>query len=492
MQIQFKNLDNGEVLNEWTLNPSQERFFTSEKKYVLFSGGYGAGKSLMLTLKAIDLALRYPKNYILMGRKTYPELRDSLMKEFFTVCPEFLIKDFFKAETKVLFKNGSEIIFRHLDTVSEAEIRSLNLGAFFIDQAEEVSREVFMGLRGRLRRDGIAENDRRGYLTCNPALTWLFGEFKQNPDPSYDVIECSTLENEKNLPKEYIEDLMKYPESYKKQYVYGIWDADLLSDRIVIAREHQKRLREYAQDPIKVTEGLEVYSEFPAHKGHRIQMGIDPSEGKEHGDDSSLTIVCLDCLSELAHFRGKLPPDILAEKAARFARLYQDGQTFCQIVPEMNSIGLALVNKLKEETDLYIFQREEYDKTVGKRLKKLGWRMTRQSKPLLVSRFQELCRLNDPKVHSRATLEEFKTFVWTDVAQKNGMGAEGGFHDDNLISLFLAFWEQGEVKPGSVKRPEVKLESSKRKEELNFQPRIRIVRGRAMLDGIRPALAGRW
>ena len=261
---------------------------------------------------------------------------------------------------------------------------------------------------------------------------------------------------------------------------------------MVFAREHQQRLREHAKDPIKVVEGLEVYTEFPVHKGHRIQMGVDPSEGKEHGDDSSITIACLDCLEELAHFRGKLPPDVLAEKASRFARLYQDGKTFCQIVPEMNSIGLALVNKLRDESDLYVYQREEYDKTVGKRLKKLGWRMTRQSKPLLISRFQELCRLNDPRVHSRSTLEEFKTFVWTDVAQKNGMGAEGSFHDDNIISLFLAFWEPGEVKPGKVKRPEIKLESQTQRKEVNFQPQIKLFRGRAMVTGIKPALSGRW
>ena len=48
MEIQFRNEDTKEIINRWELNPSQERFFKSEKKFVLFSGGYGAGKSLML------------------------------------------------------------------------------------------------------------------------------------------------------------------------------------------------------------------------------------------------------------------------------------------------------------------------------------------------------------------------------------------------------------------------------------------------------------
>src|SRR3990172_13032532 len=140
MIIKFSTPE-GEVLcGPWELNPSQEKFWNSKKKFVLFSGGYGCGKSLMLTLKAVDLALRYPKNYILMGRRTYPELRDTLLKEFFNYCPDILIKDYLKAEGRVILHNGSEIIFRHLDTIAESEIRSLNLGAAFIDQAEDIGK----------------------------------------------------------------------------------------------------------------------------------------------------------------------------------------------------------------------------------------------------------------------------------------------------------------------------------------------------------------
>ena len=71
MKVKFQNLETQEILGEWELNPSQQKFWDSKKKFVLFSGGYGAGKSLMLSLKAIDYALRYPNNYILMGRRSF-------------------------------------------------------------------------------------------------------------------------------------------------------------------------------------------------------------------------------------------------------------------------------------------------------------------------------------------------------------------------------------------------------------------------------------
>lgn len=459
MKVSFQNFDTKEILGNWELNPSQERFWNSKKKFVLMSGGFGSGKSLMLTLKAIDLSLRYPNNYILMGRRTYPELRDTLLKEFFTICPDVLIQDYLKAEGRVIFPNKSEIIFRHLDTIAESEIRSLNLGAAFIDQAEDIAKPVFEGLRGRLRRDGIEDKDRRIFMSCNPALTWLYADFKQNPDPEYEVIESSTLDNEKNLPKGYIEDLLKYPESYKQQYVYGRWDENLLSDRVVFAREYIEKLGLGVMEPIKQKEGLDIFKEM--QEGHDYQMGIDTSEGiiqegvapeKQKSDESAITITDMTTEEEVASWSGRLPPDVVAEKAITFAHFYATKKKPILLIPEMNSIGLALVNRLNRETSDYIriYRREEFDKKTGQRSEREGWRTTRSSKPLLVSRFQELLRLREPKIRSKKTFEQFKTFVYTDSVQKNGMGAEQGFHDDRIISFLLSYWQKKPVSLGGV------------------------------------------
>ena len=159
-------------------------------------------------------------------------------------------------------------------------------------------------------------------------------------------------------------------------------------------------------------------------------------------------------LEEVAHFAGRLPPGILGEKAKQFARMYSDKNKRCLIIPEMNSIGVALVNKLKEsgDWDIRIFKREEYDKTTKTKMERYGWRTTRQTKPLLISRFQERLRLQDPKIYTKETIEQFKSFVWTDETKKQGAGATRGFHDDRVIATLLAFWQRGEITPGSVSR----------------------------------------
>lgn len=439
MKVSFTDFKTNDILSEWNLNPSQEKFWKSDKKFVLFSGGFGCGKSLMLILKAIQLSLKYPNNFILMGRKTYQELRDSLWKEFQSICPDQLIKSINKAEMKVTFNNGSEIIFRHLDNIAENEIKSMNLGAAFIDQVEDISKEVFLALIGRLRRSTVADIDKRIYMTANPALTWLYADFKQNPMEQSELIEASTLENKDNLSPAYIESLLQYPETWKKQYVYGVWDASLLSDRTVFAREHIEKLMGYQKQPILIREGLEIYQKYVP--GHRYQLGLDPAEGMIDGDEASITIADLTTLEEVASWSGRVPPDVASEYGVKFARWYQDDRNKCLILPEINSIGLAVVNKLAIEYDLRIYKREEFDKRSGQKTEKLGWRMTRGTKPLLVSRFQELLRLAVPKVYSR-TIEQFKTFVHSDESKVYGMGAEVGFHDDRLISLLLAFWEK--------------------------------------------------
>ena len=452
MKVAFKNPTTDETVRSWNLNGSQERFWNERAKYVLFSGGFGCGKSLMLILKAIQLSLLYPGNFILMGRKTYVELRDSLWKEFITVCPEhFLDGEPRRGDMKIVFKNKSEIIFRHLDVAAETELRSLNLGAAFIDQAEDIEKDVFLALVGRLRREGIPDHDRKVYLSCNPKLSWLFPDFKSQPMEQSALIEASTLENKDNLPPGYIDSLMQYPESWRRQFVEGVWDYSLLSERTVFAREHIEKLMANKREPSYDREGVEIYKEFVP--GHRYQMGIDAAEGFA-GDDAAITVVDLTSLEEVAAWSGKLPPDEVAEKAIRVAKWYQDEYSRCLMIPEMNSVGMALVNRLKQDVgDIRIYQREELDKMTGQKVDKYGWRTTSATKPLLVSRFQERLRLQNPAIYSAGTLEQVKSFVHTGDAKKRGMAAERGFHDDRIISCFLAFWEKAPPRKGEVTRP---------------------------------------
>ena len=455
MRLKFKNTSTGDEVLNIELLPSQKDFWTAEERYVLFSGGIGCGKSMTMLLKVIYDCMSQDDNYFLVGRATYGEIHDVMIKEFFELCHDSWIKTYKKTPhpSVVLhtFNGGtSEIIFRNLDKMSKGELLGLNLGGFAIDQAEDVPEEIFNTLKGRLRRKKI---DHRVYMTSNPKLSWLYRAFKQHPEDNYRLIEGSTLENKENLPEEYVADLENYPESWYKQYVLGIWDESLLGDNIVFSREQIERLNQSVRPPKKMHEDLRIYEEYD--KDCEYQMGIDSAEGAESTEESmrksqkdSAVIVIWNVTkqTEAAMYSGKVPPRVLAEKAVRYAALYNDPM----MIPEMNSMGAALIDKLHDLGYSRIYRREEYDRVLKKRLKKVGFRMTASSKMLLISYFDELLRVANPVIRSEETVEEMKTFIYSDTAKKKGAGAQEGFHDDKIIATMLAAFSHQAPKKGKV------------------------------------------
>lgn len=457
MNIQFKDLNTGEIAYERDLLPSQEEFWNAQERYILFSGGYGCGKSMILIMRCIYDAMRQPNNYILMGRKTYAEIKDVLIKDFREIChPSWIVRASWSQEPKVTlrcFEEGktSEIIFRNLDKESMNEIAGLNLGGYGIDQAEHIPEGIIMALKGRLRRENI---EHRGYMTANPALSYLYRMFVTEKEEGYRLIEASTMENKKNLPADYIKDLESYPAALYKQYVLGKWDDSLFAENGVFAPEHLEMLSKHLKQPSQTREGLQIYKKYI--KDHRYQIGIDVAEGAEtideryrntRKDNAVITIVDMTAEEEVAKWAVRLTPAATADKAILFAGWYGNPM----MIPEMNSMGIALVNRLQDQGYNNIYRRYENDSVTRRRLKKLGFRTTAASKATLISRFNIRLRHGDVKVYSRDTYAEMKTFVYSDIAGKKGAGAQEGYHDDKIMSLLLAFWEDKDPVKGFVK-----------------------------------------
>lgn len=196
----------------------QKAFHISTAKYRLYIGAWRAGKTFAGCYEAYKQSILYPKNCGVIGRKDYTDLRDTTMKTFFDVVPEEEIKSYNKTEHRVVLLNGSEIYFRELK--DGAGLGSLNLGWFYIDEAEEVQESIFDRLKGRL---SLQHASGRGWLTSNPPNEdhWIFKQFEENPDPMFETFHASTYENKDNLPQGYIISLEKLPPSWRKKYLEG-------------------------------------------------------------------------------------------------------------------------------------------------------------------------------------------------------------------------------------------------------------------------------
>ena len=57
------------------INPKQEKFMRADKKHIGFGGARGGGKSWVVRMKSVLLALNYPGIRVLIVRRTYPELK---------------------------------------------------------------------------------------------------------------------------------------------------------------------------------------------------------------------------------------------------------------------------------------------------------------------------------------------------------------------------------------------------------------------------------
>lgn len=483
MNIQFKDLKTGEVNFERELLPSQQKFWESEKPFVLLNGGMGSGKTMIMLIRALYDAITIPDNFILMGRRTYQEVYDVLVKDFLDICHPSWIKSYKKSPHPNIILHTltpgktSEIIFRNLDKMAETDIKGLNLGQIVIDQIEDIPESSFQGLTMRLRRQGC---NHRVYATSNPKLNWLFQRIKKENDTKWEAIEMPSTENYIHLPQTTVEIYESYKitdPAYYRQMVQGVWDESLLAENTVFARDHIVRLEKGIREPIKEVDGLKIF-ELPI-KGHRYQMGIDCAEGIESGDNAAVSIVDLDALEEVASWFGKIPPEVVAEKAVNWARMYSSEWPTCVIVPEMNAMGLALLNKLKELGYENIYRREEYDNRLNKKTEKLGWRTSVQTKPLLISNFRHLMQHFEPRIRTKETIAEMKAFVFTDEAKKQGAGAIEGFHDDLIIATLLGFWEKTRRKPNAHI---FRKENQGRMPQLELTPSIQVKNGKVKVQ----------
>ena len=215
-------------MTKFDFNENQKSFLKCEDQVIAFFGGIGNGKTFAGIAKALMRVINpdNPPQLGMIARQTYPELRDSTQRTFFELChlmgmlPE-VHYEYRKQENRVKFLNGHEIIFRSLD--DPAKLLSINLGWFYIDQAEEVSEEVFLTLLGRLR----AVEKPQCWITGNPlGHNWIWHRFIHDPVPGNIIFNAKTEENIHNLPEGYVDSLKNnYNEIWINRYLYGSWDA---------------------------------------------------------------------------------------------------------------------------------------------------------------------------------------------------------------------------------------------------------------------------
>lgn len=422
------------------LNKTQVDFINSKERYSLVCGGFASGKTTAFLIKLYLLCIWFPGNRILLGRKTRQDIERTTLPDILDVFPEGTFEHKLGAG-KIIFPNGSEIIFFGLDALqsgngqdikkAEQQIKSLNLGAVFIDQLEEIEYRVFEALTGRLRRNVPFQ---QMCFTTNPANFWAYDWFKINPRPNTNLVMTSMLDNKENLSKEFIEDQLTKGELYVKRYVYGEWTPDTMVQGGVFPAEYIKEQNLHTSAPIKNLNGMLIFEE--PHSQHDYQIGVDPSQGVV--DPCGIKVVDKNTGALVASYKAFVNTEVQVEKTVQLALMYAN-HSRPLVIPEVNGAGLAFVEALKKIWD-NIYITENPASRVEKWGNKLGWTTTHSSKTRLIENMKTLLNKHFPKIRDNEVLEEMKTFVYSDEANQKGAGAQNGYHDDQIMATMLAYW----------------------------------------------------
>lgn len=243
-----------DMLYHQSAQPHQRSFHNAVQKYRAIGGGVGSGKTAPGVVEAIAQSWEHPNNYGFILRKTFPELRISTQKDFFDLCPPWLIQKRNRTEnwvdllnwqgatmveangkkplpydTLVEGKGVSRVEFISFENTQEAydKFQSANIGWFMIDQAEEASKDIFDALVSRMRRD---PSGRRAWFIYNPAgHNWLWKLFHphsqdHNPDLFW-LVDTKTSDNP-FLPEDYEESLLAtYSKDKIERYLMGSYEA---------------------------------------------------------------------------------------------------------------------------------------------------------------------------------------------------------------------------------------------------------------------------
>ena len=202
----------------------------------------------------------------------------------------------------------------------------------------------------------------------------------------------------------------------------------------VIPADTIETIEKEVREPIEKWVGNELWVWKEPVEGHKYIMGIDVSRGDSE-DSTGFTIIDFDEREQVLEYLGKIPPDIAAELAIKWAEKYD-----CFIVVDITGgMGVSTSRKLLElgHKDFYYdgVKSEEMWRHNPKATEKTPGINFNNKRAQIVQALEEQLRTGF-KVRSTRLINELKTFVYI-----NGRPDHmRGHHDDLIMAIAMSLY----------------------------------------------------
>lgn len=259
--------------------PVQLQVFGCRSFEVGLITGFAAGKTRAICAATMGHALHNPGAKILIGRKTYQEMRDTVKQPWFSMAMPmkdggWIVKpknwDYREGTNHAQLINGSQFFFSNFD--DPLKFRNEEYSMVVIDQSEEVTEELWELILGRIRHKAVPSENWQAIAAANDnGHNWMWRRFVYDiqahkkkaercplnehcmfllghPDEDGEpqpTLPCSTreffhgttLDNKHNLSRLYLANLLSKPKEWQKHFIYATMEGGagrLLPDPTVV------------------------------------------------------------------------------------------------------------------------------------------------------------------------------------------------------------------------------------------------------------------
>ena len=205
-------------------------------------------------------------------------------------------------------------------------------------------------------------------------------------------------------------------------------------DNVIPNDTIEKMKDRYIREPENKFMGGALWQWKEPIQGHKYIMGIDVSRGDSE-DFTTFCIIDFDEREQVLEYLGKIPPDVAAEVAFKWATMY----SAFVVIDITGGMGVSTSRKLQElgYQNLYIEGVNAADKWKynPKAMEKIPGLNFNSKRVQIVATFEESLR-HDYQVRSTRLLNELNTFVYINGRPDH----QKGQHDDLIMAMAMAIY----------------------------------------------------